>query len=243
MAEEAEAEEESGDLEAAEQGYREALEKDATNRDAGVGLGRILAERGDLDEARVAVTPFLPDPDAERVLATVRVKGWSDLDEVGTLASAKRLAVTGHWREALDAMMGSLMDDRDEATAAMRDVFAVLGDDDPLVPSSVVALKRVVLTGGIMGDVHDQIRDFWDRDSHTYDDSASHAISDPLEAWHGARRSCERCRSAERRCSMPARAPARSACSPLSSGTRYGARPVRWHALQGRAKSEASGSV
>ena len=52
MAEEAEAEEESGDLEAAEQGYREALEKDATNRDAGLGLGRILAERGDLDEAR-----------------------------------------------------------------------------------------------------------------------------------------------------------------------------------------------
>ena len=49
VAEEAEAEEESGDLEAAEQGYREALEKDATNRDAGIGLGRILAERGDLD--------------------------------------------------------------------------------------------------------------------------------------------------------------------------------------------------
>lgn len=39
-----------------------------------------------------------------------------------------------------------------------------------------------------MGDVHDQIRAFWDRDSHTYDDSASHAISDPLEAaaWRAA---------------------------------------------------------
>ena len=39
-----------------------------------------------------------------------------------------------------------------------------------------------------MADVHDQIRDFWDRDSHTYDDSASHAISDPLEAaaWRAA---------------------------------------------------------
>jgi putative thioredoxin len=133
VAEEAEAEEESGDLEAAEQGYRDALEKDPTNRDAGIGLGRILAERGDLAEARTVVTPFLPDPDAERVIATVRVKEWSDLDEVGTLASAKRLAAAGHWREALDAMLGSLMDDRDEATASMRDVFAVLGDDDPLV--------------------------------------------------------------------------------------------------------------
>lgn len=41
-----------------------------------------------------------------------------------------------------------------------------------------------------MADVHDRIRDFWDRDSHTYDDSASHSISDPLEAaaWRAALR-------------------------------------------------------
>ncbi|MGZ5212300.1 MAG: class I SAM-dependent methyltransferase [Actinomycetota bacterium] len=41
-----------------------------------------------------------------------------------------------------------------------------------------------------MADVHDRIREFWDRDSHTYDDSASHAISDPLEAaaWRAALR-------------------------------------------------------
>jgi len=134
VAEEAVAEEASGDLAAAEQGYREALEKDPANREAGVGLGRILADRGDMEDARATVTPFLPDPEAERVLATVRVHGWGDVEGVGTLASAKRLAAAGHWREALDAMLGSLTDDRDEATGAMRDVFAVLGDDDPLVP-------------------------------------------------------------------------------------------------------------
>jgi SAM-dependent methyltransferase len=41
-----------------------------------------------------------------------------------------------------------------------------------------------------MSDVHDQIRKFWERDSHTYDDSASHSISDPLEAaaWRAALR-------------------------------------------------------
>jgi SAM-dependent methyltransferase len=41
-----------------------------------------------------------------------------------------------------------------------------------------------------MSDVHDQIREFWDRDSHTYDDSSSHAVSDPLEAaaWRAALR-------------------------------------------------------
>jgi len=33
-----------------------------------------------------------------------------------------------------------------------------------------------------MSEVHDRIRDFWDRDAATYDRSASHAVSDPLEA-------------------------------------------------------------
>ncbi len=41
-----------------------------------------------------------------------------------------------------------------------------------------------------MADVHDTIRDFWDRDSHTYDHAKSHALSDPLEAaaWRQALR-------------------------------------------------------
>ncbi len=83
VAEEAVAEEASGDLEGAEQGYREALEKDPANREAGVGLGRILVERDDLEEAQATVMPFLPDPDAERVLSAVRVKGWGDLEGGG----------------------------------------------------------------------------------------------------------------------------------------------------------------
>ncbi|MET0800811.1 MAG: class I SAM-dependent methyltransferase [Actinomycetota bacterium] len=41
-----------------------------------------------------------------------------------------------------------------------------------------------------MTDVHDRIREFWDRDAETYDRSASHAVSDPLEAaaWRAALR-------------------------------------------------------
>ena len=41
-----------------------------------------------------------------------------------------------------------------------------------------------------MTDVHDRIREFWDRDSATYDHSASHSVSDPLEAaaWRAALR-------------------------------------------------------
>lgn len=33
-----------------------------------------------------------------------------------------------------------------------------------------------------MDDVRTRIRDFWDRDSHTFDRSASHAVTDPMEA-------------------------------------------------------------
>ncbi len=134
VAEEAQAEEASGDLEGAEQRYREALEKEPENREAAVGLARILAERGEIDAARALVTPFAPDPEAERVLSMVRVGEWASLDGTGTLTSAKRLAAKGVWREALDGMLGALTDDRDGAAAAMRDVFAVLGEEDPLVP-------------------------------------------------------------------------------------------------------------
>jgi putative thioredoxin len=133
-AEEAKVEEASGDLEGAEQGYRDALEKDPENKDAAVGLARILVERDELETARELVTPFAPDPDAERVLSIVRVRGWGSAEEVGTLASAKRLAAAGRWREALEAMLGALNEDRDGAAASMRDVFSVLGEDDPLVP-------------------------------------------------------------------------------------------------------------
>ena len=132
--EEAKVEEASGDLKGAEQGYRDALEKDPENKDAAVGLARILVERDELGTARELVTPFAPDPDAERVLSMVRVRGWGSVEEVGTLASAKRLAAAGRWREALDAMLGALAEDRDGAAASMRDVFSVLGEEDPLVP-------------------------------------------------------------------------------------------------------------
>ena len=39
-------------------------------------------------------------------------------------------------------------------------------------------------------DLHDRIREFWNADAHVYDDSTSHAISDPVEAaaWRQALR-------------------------------------------------------
>jgi len=125
-------EERSGDVADAERRYREVLESDPDNRAARLGLGRILAERGEAEAAKEMLSPLLPDPEAERLLAGLRVAGWSSLEGPGTLASAKRLAARGKWREALDAMLGALPDDP-EAREAMLNVFAVLGDDDPLV--------------------------------------------------------------------------------------------------------------
>ena len=132
-AEEGLQEELEGDLDDAESRYREALGTDANNREARLGLGRVLAEGGRPDEARETLMPLLPEPEAERILSRIEVASWASLEGAGTLASAKRLAAQGKHREALDGMLGALQDDRDAARQAMVTVFAALGDDDDLV--------------------------------------------------------------------------------------------------------------
>jgi putative thioredoxin len=131
-AEEAATEAASGDVAAAEAGFRDAIEQDTSNRAARLGLARLLADRGDGDEARQALMPLLPDADAERLLAELEIASWAGTSEPGTLASAKRLAAQGRWREALDGMLGALGDDPD-ARQAMIEVFTVLGEDDEVV--------------------------------------------------------------------------------------------------------------
>jgi len=127
------AEEASGDLEGAEQRYLEALEKDPANREAAVGLARVLAERGELDAARELIAQHLPDAEAERVASLIRVREWGAVPGGTDLDAAKRTFVGGETREALEGMLTALHEDRDGARQAMVDVFAVLGDEDPLV--------------------------------------------------------------------------------------------------------------
>jgi len=122
---------ESGDTRGAEQRFQDALSADPGNREARLGLARIVAERGEKEEARELLAALLPDTEAEGLLATIRVSEWGEVEEAGTLASAKRLAAVGRWHEALDGMLASLGDDP-SAREAMLDVFAVLGDEDPL---------------------------------------------------------------------------------------------------------------
>jgi putative thioredoxin len=132
-AEEAHQEEEAGDLEGAETRYREALTEDPGSRESAVGLARILAERGELEEAETLLKPHLPDAEAERVMALIRVEGWADLAGEGPVEAAKRRAGEGYFQEALEGLLAAARDEP-EARDAMVDIFAVLTDEDPIVP-------------------------------------------------------------------------------------------------------------
>ncbi|MDH4112998.1 MAG: tetratricopeptide repeat protein [Actinomycetota bacterium] len=132
VTEEAQAVESSGDLESAESGYRAALAKDPTNAEAAVGLARILVRRGDVEEGRALAEPLLPDPDAARVMAVVRVHEWASMAGEGPIWEARRAASDGRWREALDGFLAAFDSDPDAARESMVDVFDTL-EDDPLV--------------------------------------------------------------------------------------------------------------
>jgi putative thioredoxin len=132
-AEEARSVEESGDLATAEERYRQVLEEDPENREAAVGLARILLERGELDEAELLVGKHRPDPEAEKILAMIAIPRWADTSEAGILGDAKRLVASGDVIGGLAGLMQALAEDRDAARDAMITVFTAVGDEDPLV--------------------------------------------------------------------------------------------------------------
>jgi putative thioredoxin len=133
LAEEARSVEESGDLATAEERYRRVLEDDPDNREAAVGLARILLERGELDDAELLVGKHRPDPEAEKVLATITVRRWADAPEDGMLGQAKRLVAAGDVIGGLAGLLQALEEDRDAARDGMITVFTAVGDEDPLV--------------------------------------------------------------------------------------------------------------
>lgn len=132
-AEEARSVEEAGDLETAEERYRQVLRDDPDNREAAVGLARILVERNELDEAEGLLGKHRPDPEAEKILAAVTLRRWADAPEDGTIGLSKRLVASGDVIGGLAGLMQGLAEDRDAARDAMITVFTAVGDEDPLV--------------------------------------------------------------------------------------------------------------
>jgi putative thioredoxin len=132
-ADEARSVEESGDLATAETSYRDVLADDEANRDAAVGLSRILVERGDLDEAEGLLTKHRPDPEAEKLLATIALRRWAEAPSDGILGEAKRVVAAGDLSGGLAGLLQALNEDRDAARDAMITVFTAVGDDDPIV--------------------------------------------------------------------------------------------------------------
>jgi putative thioredoxin len=128
--------EQSGRPDEAERLYRAALDKEARNVEAALGLGRMAALRGEVEEARRLLEPLRPNPEAERLLAAIEVAEWASPDGDGPLAGAERAAAEGRFPEALEVFLAAVRngreDDRDRAREAMLKVFAVLGDDDRL---------------------------------------------------------------------------------------------------------------
>ena len=66
-----------------------------------------------------------PDPEAERLLAAIRVSEWARLSARTPLDEARRAAAEGRWEEALERMLAVVRDDP-EARESMLDVFAEL---------------------------------------------------------------------------------------------------------------------
>lgn len=141
MAAQGEEAEREGREDEAERLYRQALNREPAHVRAALGLARVKAARGEVEEARELLLPLRPDPEAERVLAAIEVTEWSAPEAGaaagnGALSPARRAAAEGRFQEALEVFLAAVRngteDDRREAREAMLKVFAVLGEDDPL---------------------------------------------------------------------------------------------------------------
>jgi putative thioredoxin len=144
----------SGDLSGAEATYRQALESESGNRSAVLGLVRLLLAREAEDEALALLGRLPGDPEAVKLRAELGLKragsevndselrdrlaaDSKDVDAHYQLGMA--LAARGQYEEALEQLLDVVRLDRayqeDAGRKAMLDIFALLGDDNPLTQS------------------------------------------------------------------------------------------------------------
>lgn len=128
--------EHEGRLEDAERLYREVLERQPNHRGAALGLGGLLAMKGEVEQAREVLSALRPDPEAERLLAAIEVSEWASPNGSSPLAKAEEAAAQGRFQEALEVFLAAVQngspEEKQRARDAMLKVFAVLGEEDPL---------------------------------------------------------------------------------------------------------------
>jgi putative thioredoxin len=142
--------EERGDRDAAERAYRSALQHDGGHAAASIGLARLRASKGDVDEAERLLAPFAYEPEAQQVRARLRFQSAAaeaDLAGLRPRLEADPRDVAAHYElglalagddaytAALDHLLEVVRLDRrfadDGARKAMLEIFALLGEDDP----------------------------------------------------------------------------------------------------------------
>ncbi len=156
----------AGHLNAAEERFRAALERDASHAGALLGLARLHADRGETEPGLALlqrVSPVSPlAAEAERLAAALRVRGEGTADLAGLrgrvqaepadlaarLALGRALASAGRHEEALTELLECVRRDRgfEEGAArkAMLDVFALLGPEHPLTTRFRGELARIL---------------------------------------------------------------------------------------------------
>ena len=123
---------------------REILVRIVDHRGAILALARILGARGQADEAKALLARIPEDDEVRRVAAAADMAASvsSDLDALAAAASSdpaarvvygRALAAAGLHTAAFEQLMNALQaGERDAARDVMLDMFALLGDEDPL---------------------------------------------------------------------------------------------------------------
>lgn len=157
----------AGERDAAEQDYRSALEADARQPAALLGLARLLADREDAEAALDLLERIRPgcpqEAEADRLAARLRTRAAGPADDEASLRArlarnpedldarlslGRALARAERHEEALDALLAVVRRDPshgDEAARrAMLDLFAVLGPEHPLTTRYRAELARAL---------------------------------------------------------------------------------------------------
>jgi putative thioredoxin len=138
-----------GNHEAAEAIFREVLETQPDQPEAGIGLASLRLAAGDAEEALIILGRLTPTAEVERLqgaarMATSRGDDISGLEEAlaadpssgaARISLARALAASNEFEPALDHylhVVRSKGEEQDEARLGMLDIFGVLGDDHPL---------------------------------------------------------------------------------------------------------------